>query len=282
MSSLPTHWFEFAVPNAIHLILIFLFALLGNRLLLNLADSFVLPPESPARTGRLRDQQKHAADVLHRLISAIVWGIAMLTALPELGISPLPASVLGASLVIAIGIGAHRTIGDALSGVFIFLEDPFSIGDTIQNADTVGRVEQISLRRTLLRDSRGALVTIPNDDLRTVSNLNRDWSQVFVDIAIPQQAALDQAIKDLEAASSGLRADSAWSQAIVDGPRFLGVQDFDPQGATLRLQVRTAPTRQDEVSRELRRRVLIEFDKRRTTPVDSNNASSSIKPEPPN
>jgi small-conductance mechanosensitive channel len=39
----------------------------------------------------------------------------------------------------------------------------------------------------------------------------------------------------------------------------LGVQQYDQMGATLRLQVRTAPTRQDEVCRELRRRIQIEF-----------------------
>ena len=63
----------------------------------------------------------------------------------------------------------------------------------------------------------------------------------------------------LEAAAAEMRGDPSWSQALVDGPRILGVQAFDRSASTVRLQVRTAPTRQDEVSRELRRRIQIEF-----------------------
>ena len=60
----------------------------------------------------------------------------------------------------------------------------------------------------------------------------------------------------------------SWSQALVDGPRILGVQGFDRSASTVRLQVRTAPTRQDEVSRELRRRIQIEF-QRQGIPLSS-------------
>jgi hypothetical protein len=63
----------------------------------------------------------------------------------------------------------------------------------------------------------------------------------------------------LEAASAGMRNDPSWSQALMDGPRILGVQAFDRSASTVRLQVRTAPTRQDEVCRELRRRIQTEF-----------------------
>jgi hypothetical protein len=72
----------------------------------------------------------------------------------------------------------------------------------------------------------------------------------------------------LEAAATEMRADASWSQALVDGPRILGLQSFDRTNSTVRLQVRTAPTRQDEVSRELRRRIQSEF-QRRGIPVSS-------------
>jgi len=95
----------------------------------------------------------------------------------------------------------------------------------------------------------------------------------------------------LETAAAELRGDSAWSQALVDGPRILGVQSFDHEASTVRLQVRTVPTRQDEVSRELRRRIQIEF-QRQGIPLSSVQrlalAGASLspqgppKPEPPN
>jgi len=115
------------------------------------------------------------------------------------------------------------------------------------------------LRRTVVRDARGALVTIANGDIRTVSNLSRDWSQAFVDISLSPDAPLEQTLRSLESAAAEMRADPAWSKALVDGPRILGVQSFDRNATTVRLQVRTLPNHQDEISRELRRRIHVEL-----------------------
>ena len=100
-------------------------------------------------------------------------------------------------------------------------------------------------------------MTVGNSELRKVSNLSRDWSQSFVDISVASGASMQHTLETLEAAASELRSDPSWSQTLVDGPRVLGVQSYEP--LTLRLQVRTLPTRQDEVCRELRRRIQIQF-----------------------
>jgi small conductance mechanosensitive channel len=104
--------------------------------------------------------------------------------------------------------------------------------------------------------------------MRTVSNVSRDWSQAFVDIGVAAGMPLEKALQALESAAAELRSDAAWSQALVDGPRVLGVQGYDHGGTTLRLQVRTLPTRQDEVCRELRRRIQLEL-QRQGIPVAS-------------
>jgi small-conductance mechanosensitive channel len=74
-----------------------------------------------------------------------------------------------------------------------------------------------------------------------------------------RDAAIVAVLSDVPSAAAALRGDPAWSPSLVDGPRILGVEKLDRAGATVRLQVRTAPNRQDEVSRELRRRIQIEF-----------------------
>jgi small conductance mechanosensitive channel len=118
----------------------------------------------------------------------------------------------------------------------------------------------------VVRDARGALVTLSNGEIRTVANLSRDWSQAFVDVALSPQLSQEKALQALEAAAAEMRGDASWSQAIVDGPRILGLQSFDQISSTVRLQVRTAPARQDDVARELRRRIQLEF-QRRDIPV---------------
>src|SRR5262249_26777868 len=158
---------------------------------------------------------------------------ALLTALDKVGINPAPALLIGGLCGIAIGFGAQHLVRDVLTGFFIVLEDQFVVGDSVQINATAGRVEHLTLRRTVLRDQRGALVTIANGEIRTVANLSRDWSQTFVDVALGVEVAVEKAMQALEAAAADLRADAAWSQALVDGPRILGVQHLARQGCVI-------------------------------------------------
>ena len=246
-----------------------IFALLLNRFLRALSNLLIKPAAGQARSEQLREQQTRAlAGVVYGAASKVVWVIAILTALDNVGISPLPALALAGVAGIAIGFGAQNLVRDIIAGFYIVLEDQYVAGDTVQIAETSGRVENLTLRRTVVRDARGALVTIANGDIRSVANLSRDWSQSFVDVGLAPEIALDKPMAALEAAASELRGDASWSQALVDGPRVLGVQSYDRSATVVRLQVRTAPTRQDEVTRELRRRIQIEF-QRQGIPVAS-------------
>jgi small-conductance mechanosensitive channel len=246
----------------LHLFGIFVLALLLNRSLRVLTNLLIRPAAGQSRSEQLREQQTRTlAGVIYGAASKVVWMIAILTALDKVGINPTPALTLAGLAGIAVGFGAQNLVRDVITGFYIVLEDQYVTGDTVQIAETIGRVEHLTLRRTVLRDARGALVTIANGDIRTVSNLSRDWSQSFVDVGLAPEIALDKPMAALEAAASDLRGDGSWSQALVDGPRVLGVQSYDRNATVVRLQVRTAPTRQDEVTRELRRRIQIEFQK---------------------
>lgn len=260
MSGLSIHWPEITFTTIVDLVAIFLVALIFNRFLRILTNLIVHPAVSQSRAAQAREQQTRTlAGVVYSGGSKVVWFIALLTALDKIGINPTPALTLAGLGSVAVGFGAQNLVRDVITGFYIVLEDQYAVGDTIQVGDTSGRVEHLTLRRTVLRDARGALVTIANGEIRSVSNLSRDWSQAFVDVAVAPETPLDKTMQALEAASSGMRNDASWSQALVDGPRILGVQAFDRSASTVRLQVRTAPTRQDEVCRELRRRIQTQF-----------------------
>ena len=260
MSSPFTHFLDFTLSDALHLAGIFVLALICIRLLRSATEKIVKPAPTQTKGSQQREQQTRAlADKLYGIGSRLIWILAVLTALPEFGISALPAAAIAGATIVGFGIGARELIRDATAGYQILTEEPFLSGDTIQAGDFVGRVEQVTLRRTVVRDARGALVSIANGELRTVSNLSRDWSQAFVDVSVAAGTQLERTLQALEAAAAELRGDAAWSQALVDGPRVLGVQGYDPAGTTVRVQVRTAPTRQDEVCRELRRRIQMEL-----------------------
>ena len=262
MPSSFNRWLDLALPNALHLIGIFVIALVLNRLLRAVTSLVIKRASAPGRPAQLREQQTRTlAGVLYGAGSKVVWVVALLTAVREFHIDITPALTLAGLASLAVGFGAQTLVRDVITGIYIVLEDQYIVGDTIQFADYIGRVEHLTLRRTVIRDARGALVTIGNGEIRTVSNLSRDWSQAFVDVSLAPESPIEKTMQALESAAAALRGDPAWSQTLVDGPRILGVQSFDRSSSTVRLQVRTAPTRQDEVARELRRRIQVEFQK---------------------
>jgi small-conductance mechanosensitive channel len=264
MSSPFTSWPVFTIATGISILLTLVAAEVATLLLRRLSNRLVRPVASQARGAQAREQQSRAmAEQIYRIASGFVWMIAALVILAELGVNVIPAALVIAATLVAIGIGARTLIADVIAGLAIIFEDQFVVGETIRSGDTTGKVEQFTLRRTVVRDMRGALVTLGNSEIRNLANVSRDWSAAFVDITVGAEEPLERALQVLETASSTLRADPAWSQTIVDGPRVLGVQDYGRSGPTLRVQVRTTPLRQDEVARELRRRIQMEFQRHR-------------------
>jgi small-conductance mechanosensitive channel len=260
MSSLLSEIPLLSVSNLLHILSIVVAAIFVNRLVRLLAQSMVKPAASQTRADQTREQQtRELAGAVCSVVSKVVWVLALLMVAQEFGVNVTPVVLVLGLACLAVGFGAQNVVRDVISGFYIVLEDQFALGDVIQVGETIGRVEHLSLRRTVVRDGRGALVTLSNGEIRTVGNLSRDWSQAFVDVALSPQFPQERALQALDAAAAELRNDPSWSQALVDGPRILGLQSYDQSTSTVRLQVRTAPARHEDVSRELRRRIQLEF-----------------------
>jgi len=260
MSSLSTHLPEFTLVPLLHLTLIFIVALIVNRLLRVATNLMVKPAATPTRAAQAREQQTRTlSGVVYSVASKVVWAVALLTAAQEIGINVFPVAALAGLATLALGLGAQNFIRDIIAGFHIILEDQFIVGDTIQVAETQGRVDNLSLARPVVAVSPGALLTLSTGEIRTLANLSRDWSQAFVDVAVSPNLPQEKTLQLLDAAAAELRNDPSWSQALVDGPRILGLQSFDQTACTVRLQVPTAPSRTKDVARELRRRIQLEF-----------------------
>jgi small conductance mechanosensitive channel len=256
-------WTDFAVARGIRIAAIVVIALVLNRLLRVLTHRLVplAGTESSGRIARMREQHvKTMAGLLYSAGTAIIIVGAILTTLPEFGFNVTPIAAAAGLASLAVGFGAQHLVRDLINGFFIIIEDQFAVGESVKIGTVVGRVEHVTLRRTVVRDIQGAVVSIPNGEISQVANLSRDWGQVFVDISIPLEASSDAALTALERVCSELRADISWSPVLVDGPRALGIDSFGPAGVTLRLQLRTVPGRQDDAARELRRRIQNRFE----------------------
>jgi len=254
------HGDAWRLPNLVHLAWILLLAFALARLLRTLEARVVARATAEGRATSLRRQQVQTlASLLRSTGTVLIVAFAILTALPELGVSVAPLTVAAGLASVAVGFGAQNLVRDWISGALIVLEDQFVVGETVQIGDTIGRVEELTLRETVVRDAQGARVHIPNGEIRRLANLSRDYSQIFLDVQIPPGEPGERALAALDRVASELRADAAWSPALVDGPRVLGIEVLAPAGATVRVQVRTVPLRQYEVARELRRRIVARF-----------------------
>ena len=256
-------WTDFALGHGVRLASILLIALILNRLLRMLTRRLIPAggTEGIGRVARMREQQaKTLAGLLYSAGTALLVIGAILTALPELGFNVTPIAAAAGLASLAVGFGAQHLVRDLINGFFTIVEDQYVVGETVRIGTVVGRVEHLTLRRTVIRDIQGAVVSIPNGEISQVANLSRDWGQLFVDIAIPSDGSTDAALAALERVSGELRNDTSWSPVLVDGPRVLGVESFGPSGVMLRVQLRTVPGRQDDAARELRRRIQNRFE----------------------
>jgi small-conductance mechanosensitive channel len=251
-------WTDFALAHSLRLASILLIAFVLNRLLRTLTRRLIpaAGAESLGRIARMREQHaKTLAGLLYSAGTVVIIVGAILMALPEFGYTITPIAAVAGLASLAFGFGAQHLVRDVINGFFVIVEDQFGVGETVRIGAVVGRVEHLTLRRTVIRDIQGALVSIPNGEISQVANLSRDWGQLFVDIVLPSGSSSDAALAALERVSGEFRMDASWSPALVDGPRVLGIEAFGASGVTLRLQLRTIPGRQDDAARELRRRI---------------------------
>lgn len=185
------------------------------------------------------------------------WLVAALTILPLLGIEMGPLLTAAGIGGFALAFGAQRLVRDVLNGMFILIEDQYAIGDVVEIAGKTGTVEDISLRRTVIRDLDGVVHHIPHGDVTTVANLGVAWSRVNVDVPLAYHADLERAIAVIDRVGRELAQDAAFADRIVSAPRFLRVDKFTDTSMVLKVLGETKRLEQWAVAGELRRRLHV-------------------------
>ena len=127
--------------------------------------------------GRPREEVDQRVHTLSIAIQRTVWAVlslaGLLMVLPEVGVSVGPVLASAGIIGLAVGIGAQSLVRDALNGFLILSEDQYRIGDVVTVAGVSGTVEDVSLRRTVLRDKDGTLHWVPNSSVVVASNHSR-------------------------------------------------------------------------------------------------------------
>lgn len=186
--------------------------------------------------------------------------VAIIMVLDEVGV-PIAPVLAGFGIVgIAIGFGAQYLIRDLIAGIFIILENQYRVGDVARVADIAGLVEDITLRKTVLRDLDGIVHHVPNGEIRVASNFTRGFSRVNLNISVGYGTDLDHAISVINRVGKELAEDDNWRKVIKSPPQVLRVDNLGDSGIDIKILGDVEPIRQWDVMGELRLRLKKAFD----------------------
>ncbi len=251
-----------ARDRAPKLLVILVMAFIFVRLLGLITRKLVALAEKSSH-GQVRAQQVRTITGVVRSVGVflIVFfaGMTLLKDVFSINIEPLLASAGIAGL--AIGFGAQTLVKDVINGFFILIEDQFEVGDTIRAAGVTGAVEEITMRRTTMRDSDGTLHIVPNSAIQIVSNMTRDWSQVTLHVAADYSENSDHVVELLQEAAKEFYNDPAFKNDIVAEPQVPGIERVRGNEVDYLMLVKVRPGKQYSVARELRRRIKVCFEK---------------------
>jgi moderate conductance mechanosensitive channel len=208
-----------------------------------------LPSSARAR------QVRTLASVITSVGVFVIVFIAAITLLPLLGLNLGPVLASAGIVGLAIGFGAQSLVHDFINGFYILLENQYDIGDSVRIAGVKGAVEDMSLRRTVLRDDDGTLHTVPNSEIKIVSNMTRDWSQFTLHITTAYGEPTDKVVALLQQVGQEVRHDPAYADDMVSDIEVPGIERVSNGEVEYLMLVKTRPNKQYGVSRELRRRI---------------------------
>jgi small-conductance mechanosensitive channel len=220
---------------------------------------------SRTMAGKPKTTIKKRCDTLSNVFietgMVVVGVIATFMIVSELGINIAPALAGLGIAGIAVGFGAQSLVKDVFNGTLILLENQYGIGDVVRVAGIDGLVEDVTLRRTVLRDLDGIVHSIPNSEIGVASNYTKEWSRVNMNISVGYGEDLDHVIQVINRVGKELAKDPDWEARILKAPEVLRVDEFGDSGIDIKILGETKPLAQWDVMGELRLRLKKVFDK---------------------
>lgn len=184
--------------------------------------------------------------------------IAFLMTLQVLRLDIGPA-IAGLGIVgLALSLGAQHLVRDYVAGAFVLIENQYSKGDVVNIAGVTGTVEDVSLRRTTLRDFDGTVHYVPHGLIQTASNLTRTWAGINLDVPVPYEQDLARVSAAVDTAAQRLADEPTWTGRILDAPRVVRVEQLAEQGLVVKVFGKVTPQSRFAAAGELRRLIVEE------------------------
>ncbi|MGW5952988.1 mechanosensitive ion channel family protein [Bacillus mycoides] len=218
-------------------------------------NAFRMGSRSPIQISERRTVT--VAKLLENIVAYVVMFIMLIAIL---GVFNINASGLlaGAGVIgLAVGFGAQSLVKDVITGLFILLEDQFSVGDYVRIGQFEGTVLEIGLRTTKMKSWTGEIHIIPNGSIVQVTNFSVSNSVAFVDVSISYESDIvraEQVIEDLLVELPGKY------EKMVTTPQLLGVQTLAASEVVLRVIAEVEPMQHAVIARALRKEIKNRLD----------------------
>ena len=134
--------------------------------------------------NRRAQRAKSLGSLLKSVTTTVVFGIAFVMVLSELGLNVAPILASAGVLGLAIGFGAQNLVKDFLSGVMMMIEDQYGVGDEVDLGEAIGTVEHVALRVTRVRDVDGTVWYVRNGEILRVGNASQNWARTVLDVNV--------------------------------------------------------------------------------------------------
>ncbi|MPZ50292.1 MAG: mechanosensitive ion channel [Dehalococcoidia bacterium] len=251
------------------ILLVFLLALIAVKLIQRLVTPLLRVAIREQMTGEpeieVMRRIETLSDVIYRTTAAVIAIVAVVTVLPEFGINAGPL-IAGLGLVgLAVGFGAQNIVRDVINGIEILMENQYGRGDSVRMRSVTGGlyagvVEDINLRRTVLRDADGAVHSISHGSIEVATNLTRGSSGLSLTITVAYSADLDKVFEVIDKVGQEVASEPGLGASIRQVPRASGVESVDQASVAVRVEAVTEPGAQWRVASELRRRIKVALD----------------------
>jgi small-conductance mechanosensitive channel len=216
--------------------------------------------------GRRRRRVATVVGLFSGVVVAVVWLVFLFTLLKDLGVDITPLIASAGIAGIALGFGAQALVRDTISGLFIFLEGQFDVGDSVDlttSAGTVsGTIETLNLRTTAIRQYDGSLSTVPNGLIEVTNNRTRGWGRAVVDVRLALDEEPDRVRDVLEELFAEIQEQPPVSGWLRQPPQFLGVTQLTDTAQVMRVAAETMPSRRVDTERLLRAKIVARLSER--------------------
>ena len=219
-----------------------------------------IPLIDEERSERLDARATTITGALNQVVKVAIAMLALLAILAEVGIqiAPMLAAVGVGSL--ALGFAAQGIVRDYIHGIYILTEDWYRVGEWVKIDDDEGEIEEVSLRRTILRNMDGTIMIRPNSSVITAKNMTRDLSRLNMSVRVAYGTNIEEAFAAINLVGMEFKTDEVWGPDLLTAPVAVRISDLGESAIEILIRGETKPGTQWGLTGEFRKRLLARFE----------------------